>query len=91
MTDAKMPQYDGMEYEELVCAAQFLLMENAKLRGICAEVAGILFNLDVDRCGLCQRDSINHPCPVHTVKGGECLVKSELRELGISPFEKEDE
>ena len=57
--------------------------ENAKLRSICAEVAGILFNLDVDRCGLCQRDSINYPCPVHTVKGGECLIKSELRELGI--------
>lgn len=57
--------------------------KNAKLRSICAEVAGILFNLDVDYCGLCDRDSINHPCPVHTIKGGECFIKSELRELGV--------
>jgi len=57
--------------------------ENAKLRELGGEVASILFNLDVDHCGLCQRDSISHPCPVHTVKGGECLIKSELRELGI--------
>lgn len=57
--------------------------ENAKLRSLCAEVAGILFNLDVDYCGLCDRDSINHPCPVHTIKGGECLIESELRELGV--------
>lgn len=57
--------------------------ENAKLRELGGEVASILFNLDVDRCGLCQRDSISHPCPVHTVKGGECLIKSELRELGV--------
>ena len=27
-----MPQYDGMEYEELVAAAQFLWMENAELK-----------------------------------------------------------
>lgn len=60
-----------------------MLDENAKLRELGGEVASILFNLDVDRCGLCQRDSINHPCPVYTVKGGECLIKSELRELGI--------
>lgn len=33
MTDKHgMPQYDGMEYEELVAAAQFLWMENAELR-----------------------------------------------------------
>jgi hypothetical protein len=57
--------------------------ENAKLNSLCTEVASILFDLDVDRCGLCQRDSISHPCPVHTVKGGECLIKSELRELGV--------
>lgn len=60
-----------------------LQAENAKLRSICAEVAYILFNLDVDYCGLCDRYSINHPCPVHMVKGGECLIESELRELGI--------
>lgn len=57
--------------------------ENAKLHSICAEVAGILFSLDVDYCSLCDRDSINHPCPVHTVKSGECLIESELRELGV--------
>jgi hypothetical protein len=63
--------------------ARMIMAENAKMRSICAEVAGILFNLDVDRCGLCDRDSINHPCPVHMTKGGECLIKSELRELGV--------
>lgn len=57
--------------------------ENAKLHSLCAEVAYILFNLDVDYCGLCHRDSISRPCPVHTTKGGECLIKSELRELGV--------
>ena len=72
------PIYDRTrEYIELLEA------DNAKLRSICAEVAGILFNLDVDYCGLCDRDSINHPCPVHTVKGGECLIESKLRELGV--------
>lgn len=30
MTDAKMPKYDGMEYEELVVAAQYMWMENAR-------------------------------------------------------------
>lgn len=58
--------------------------ENAKLHSLCAEVAGILFNLvEADYCSLCDRDDINHPCPVHTVKGGECLIESELREMGI--------
>lgn len=65
------------------CLVVTLVEQNAKLRSICAEVAYILFNLDVDYCGLCDRDSINHPCPVHTVKGGECLIESELRELGV--------
>lgn len=46
-------------------------------------VAYILFNLDVDYCGLCDRNSINHPCPVYTVKGGECLYKTDLRELEV--------
>lgn len=33
MTDVtEMPKYDGMEYEELVVAAQYMWMENAKLR-----------------------------------------------------------
>ena len=31
-SDADMPQYDGMGYEELVSSAQFLWLENAKLR-----------------------------------------------------------
>ena len=35
MTDKHgMPQYDGMEYEELVAAVQFLWMENAKMRNL---------------------------------------------------------
>ena len=33
MTDAtEMPRYDGMEYEELVVAAQYMWLENTKLR-----------------------------------------------------------
>ena len=33
MIDAiEMPKYDGMEYEELVVAAQYMWLENAKLR-----------------------------------------------------------
>lgn len=39
MTDEHgMPQYDGMEYEELVAASQFLWLENAKLRDMCSEL-----------------------------------------------------
>lgn len=39
MTDAtEMPQYDGMEYEELVAAAQYMWMENAKLRELVAHL-----------------------------------------------------
>jgi len=35
MTDVtEMPQYDGMEYENLVTAAQFLWMEKADLREV---------------------------------------------------------
>lgn len=80
MTDAK---FLGPTANQLAKEASRLRAENAKLRELGSEVASILFNLDVDRCGLCQRDDISHPCPAHTVKGGECPIKSELRELGI--------
>lgn len=69
--------------EITLLANELLVDDNAKLKKLGGEVARILFSLDVDRCGLCQRDDISHPCPAHTVKGGECSIKSELRELGI--------
>lgn len=57
--------------------------ENAKLRELAAGIGHLLFPLDVDYCAACPRDSINHPCPVYTVDGGECLYKTDLRKLGI--------
>lgn len=57
--------------------------DNAKLRELAAGIGHLLFALDVDYCAGCPRDDINHPCPVYTVKGGECLYETDLRELGI--------
>lgn len=57
--------------------------ENAKLRELLAGVGQLLFTLDVDYCAACPRDGINHPCPVYTVGGGECLYKTDMRELGV--------
>lgn len=57
--------------------------ENAKLRELAAGIGHLLFPLDVDYCATCPRDDINHPCPVHTVKGGECLYETDLRDLGV--------
>lgn len=55
----------------------------AKLRELAAGIGHLLFPLDVDYCVACPRDDINHPCPVYTVERGECLYKTDLRELGI--------
>lgn len=60
-----------------------LKAENAKLRELLGCVGHLLFILDVDYCVACPRDSISHPCPVYTIKGGECLYKSDMRELGV--------
>lgn len=57
--------------------------ENAKLQELAAGIGHLLFALDVDYCVACPRDSINHPCPVYTVDGGECLYKTDMRELGV--------
>ena len=57
--------------------------ENAKLREMVRDVGHLLFAIDADYCAACPRDSINHPCPVHTVGSGECLYKADIRELGI--------
>lgn len=57
--------------------------ENAKLRELAGGIGYLLFSLDVDYCVACPRDTINHPCPVHTLKVGECLYKTDLRELGV--------
>lgn len=60
-----------------------LKTENAKMRELLGNVGHTLFSLDVDYCGGCKADNINHPCPVYTVKGGECLYKTAMRELGV--------
>ena len=57
--------------------------ENAKLRELAAGIGHLLFTLDVDYCATCPKDSINHSCPVYTVDGGECLYKTDLRDLGV--------
>ena len=57
--------------------------DNAKLRELAAGIGHLLFTLDVDYCAICPRDDINHPCPVHTVEGGDCLYETDLRELGV--------
>lgn len=60
-----------------------LKAENEKLRELLGDVGHTLFSLDVDYCGACKADNINHQCPVYTVDGGECLYKTAMRELGI--------
>lgn len=67
----------------LVAYVNKLESENAKLRELAAGVGHLLFSLDVDYCASCPKDSINHPCPVYTVGGGECLYKTDMRELGV--------
>ena len=57
--------------------------ENAKLRELAAGIGHLLFSLDVDYCAACPRNGINHSCPVYTIDGGECLYKTDLRELGM--------
>lgn len=57
--------------------------ENAELRELAAGIGHLLFALDVDYCAACPRDGINHLCPVYTSNGGECLYKTDLRELGV--------
>lgn len=57
--------------------------DNAKLRKLAVGIGNLLFSLDVDYCAACPRDGISHPCPMYTVEGGECLYKTDLRELGI--------
>lgn len=57
--------------------------QTEKLRELAEGIGHLLFSLDVDYCATCPRDGINHPCPVYTVDGGECLYKTDMRELGI--------
>ncbi len=74
---------DEDELYGLHCDIGRLEVENAKLRELASGIGYLLFSLDVDYCVACPRDTINHPCPVHTLNGGECLYKTDLRELGI--------
>ena len=60
-----------------------LQAENAKLRELAEGIGHLLFALDVDYCAACHRDSFNNPCPVYIADGGECLYKTDLRELGV--------
>ena len=60
-----------------------LQAENDKLRELASGIGHLLFSLDVDYCAACPRDGVNHPCPVHMACGGECLYKTDLRELGV--------
>ena len=85
MTDVtEMPKYDGMEYEELVVAAQYMWMENTKLRGIVRDLHKAFFTLDIDHCQACPRDNINGPCTKFAVWGNdECSIEEDMRELGI--------
>lgn len=66
-----------------VADLQEALAENARLRELAAGIGHLLFSLDVDYCAGCPRDDINHPCPVYTVNGGECLYETDLRDLGV--------
>ena len=66
----------GVEIENLQA-------ENAKLRELAAGIGHLLFALDVDYCAACPRDGVDHPCPAYTVDGGECLYKTDMRELGV--------
>jgi len=68
MTDAtEMPKYDGMEYEEIVAAAQFLCMENARLRKLIADVHRALC---ADKTGMFHRLTL-------------ASMEYDMRELGI--------
>jgi len=80
-----MPLFVGASesYDTDAWEAYNLKKENAKLRELAAGIGHLLFKLDVDYCATCPRDDINHPCPVYTVKGGECLYKTDLRDLGV--------
>ena len=73
----------AMEASDKAMEIARLKAENAKLRELAAGIGHLLFALDVDYCAICPRDDINHPCPVYTVKGGECLYETDLRELGV--------
>lgn len=74
------------EINRLRVQVDMLHSENAKLRELAAGIGHLLFALDVDYCAICPRDDINHPCPVYTVKGGECLYEADLRELGVDEW-----
>ncbi len=53
MTDVtEMPKYDGMEYEELVVAAQYMWMENAKLHEYVTKLEQANIVLDSDNTEL---------------------------------------
>ena len=77
MTDEHgMPQYDGMEYEELVAAAQFLWMENAELRKLARGLNWCTENAKVPSAE-CER------CPLGDTEDGELSCEKLMRELGI--------
>ncbi len=71
MTDEHgMPQYDGMEYEELVAAAQFLWMENAELRDENERLRTVAVRYYTE---LLHSDDVL----------GQIMARKKLQELGI--------
>ena len=79
MTDEHvMPQYDGMEYEELVAAAQFLWLENAKLRRLARGLNWCTENAKVPsaECEHCPLGDTFFEC-------GELSCEKLMRELRI--------
>lgn len=84
MADAtEMPRYDGMEYEELVAAAQFSWMENAKLRKFVQAVTEDVFGGELFDCGGCRffRGCYNGEEREHEGRG--CQWWLWAHELGI--------
>ena len=77
--ESEMPRYDGMDYEELVTAAQFSWMESARLREL---VRRYVEYTSQDRCEGCVCKSRCNDGDVD-----ECWQLTEIRrlarELGI--------
>lgn len=75
MTDEhRMTKYDGMKYEKLVAAAQFLWMENAKLRELVDAWMG---------CGT-RYHTMQGACPMFDKDAKDFCKAEELAcELGI--------
>ena len=80
MTDEQqMPRYDGMDYEEIVAAAQFMWLENNRLR----ELIQKTWKWEKNGCYECP---LEKDCKVLCVYDGDCgmavEIEKALQELG---------